>query len=70
MIVSETYSTVQLFKTMSFVADFRSKVELLLSNWYFCELGSSCVTFKRLFVISGTVTLTYLFSMNGHFITE
>ena len=31
MIVSETYTTVQLFINMSFVADFHSKVELLLS---------------------------------------
>ena len=31
MIVSETKPTVQLFKNMSFVADFHSKVELLLS---------------------------------------
>ena len=31
MIVSETWTTVQLFKNMSFVAYFHSKVELLLS---------------------------------------
>ena len=45
MIVSETYSTVQLIKTMSFVADFRSKVDLLLSYLCFSELESSRVTF-------------------------
>ena len=31
MIVSETKTPVQLFKNLSFVADFDSKVELLLS---------------------------------------
>ena len=57
MIVSEIYSMVQLFKTVSFVADFRSKVELLLSYLCFSELESSRVTFNGYSVISGTVTL-------------
>ena len=44
IIVSETLTMVQLFKSMSFVAYFRLKVELLLSYWCFCKLGSSHVT--------------------------
>ena len=59
----------QLFKNMSFVADFDSKVELLLSNGVFANWEAPVSLFNGYSVISGTVTLIELFSMNGLCIT-
>ena len=39
-IVIEAYTTFELFNIISFVANFRSKIEYLLSYWCFCELKS------------------------------
>ena len=57
MIVSETWTTVQLFKNMSFVADFHSKVELYWVNGVFANWEAPVSLFNGYSVISGTVTL-------------
>ena len=56
----------QLFKNMSFVADFHSKVEFLLSYSVFANWEAPVSLFNGYSVISGIVTLIELFSMNGH----